>query len=430
MIKHWMHLGVVGLAALLLLQGLAITPLGTLAPAVAQEAALSCSAGYALWADNLGGGAPALDWSGSSTQVTGKVHANRDIRLSGSNNLITGVVEYVISFSDEGDGNQYPPPVQVSPGIMPVSYNIADYQPGGAAAVAAQQEGRYHYIDGNFEVSDGNVQLDGLYFVTGQVTLSGSELYGEVTIVAQREIEISGSQQNFTPYSGGLLLFSERSAQSGPAIKISGSNSALPGIIYAPFAQIEVSGSTNSFAGGLYGRTLRLNGSSLTITFDPQYCPPEPPPPTPTPTPSPTSTPPPTPPPGTLTNFQFLPLSLLSEPETWGEPNNNCAQAYQITAGATHSFLAEDQADWYHVVLSQAGDVTVRLANFVPLAGQISVWRGDNCNATTFLQNNGDSALEKTLHLGPQPTGGYFIFVSNDGVFDDVTPYSLLVEVN
>jgi hypothetical protein len=397
MVRHWMQLGVVVvLAVALLIQGLATSPLGEPAPAVAQESALSCSAGYALWADNLGGGAPALDWSGGGTHVTGKVHSNRDILLSGSDNVITGVVEYVTSFSDEGDGNQYPPPVQVSPGIMPVSYNIADYQPGGAAAVAAEQEGRYHYIDGDFEVSDGNVQLDGLYFVTGQVKLSGSELYGEVTIVAQREIEISGSQQNFTPYSGGLLLFSERSAQSGPAIKISGSDSALPGIIYAPFAQIEVSGSTNSFAGGLYGRTLRLNGSSLTITFDPQYCPPEPPPPTPTPPRrqrarrrrprrrAPCLTSSSCPSPSTASRRPGASPTIAAPRPTRSAPALPITSSPKIRSIGTTSYFPE------------AGNVTVRLANFVPLEGQISVWRGDSCNATTFLQNNGDSALEKT----------------------------------
>jgi hypothetical protein len=430
MVKQLVRTGAIAaLIALLLAEGIARLEMGATVPAAAQQAASSCSDGYALWADNLGGGSPGLDWSGSGTHVDGKVHANRDIRLSGSDNVITGVVEYVTAFADEGDANQYPPPVQVSPAIIPVSYDIAAYQPGGAAAIAAEQDGRYHYIDGTFEVSDGGVQLDGLYYVTGEVVLSGSDLHGTVTIVAEREIEISGSDQNFTPYSDGLLLFSTRSASSRPAIKISGSNSMLPGIIYAPNAQLEVSGSTNAFAGGLFGRTIRLNGSSLTIVFDEQYCPPAPPPPTPTPTPSPTNTPPPTPPPGTVTSAQFLPLAVANLSPTWGEPNNSCREAHAISSGSTHFFLAEDTHDWYHFTLSEPGEVTVRLSNFVPLEGQIAVWRGESCDATVFLESNGDRALNKTLSLGPQPAARFFIYVSNDGTFNATEPYSLRIDV-
>lgn len=54
-------------------------------------------------------------------------------------------------------------------------------------------------------------------------------------------------------------------------------------MIYAPYAQIEASGSVNTFTGGLFGHTLKLNGSLLTITFDEAYCPGEPPPPPPDP---------------------------------------------------------------------------------------------------------------------------------------------------
>jgi hypothetical protein len=430
MVKALIQLGALALAVLLMIQGFASRPPGAPIAAMAQETALSCSDGYALWADNLGGGSPGLDWPGSDTYVDGKVHANRDIRLSGSDNVITGVVEYVTAFADEGDANQYPTPVQVSPAIIPVSYELAAYQPGGAAAAAAEQEGRYHYIDGTFEVSDGGVQLDGLYYVTGEVVLSGSDLYGTVTIVAEREIEISGSNQNFTPYSDGLLLFSTRSASSRPAIKISGSNSMLPGIIDAPNAQLEVSGSTNEFAGGLFARTIRLSGSSLTIVFDEAYCPPEPPPPTPTPTPSPTSTPPPTPPPGSVTSAQFLPLAAANWGLTWGEPNNHCREAHAISTRATYFFLAEDLHDWYHFTLLEPGEVTVRLGNFVPQEGQLAVWRGESCDTTVFLQSNGDTALTKTVSLGPQPAARFFVYVSNDGTFNETDPYSLRIDID
>lgn len=273
---------IVTLVALLLAPALAAGYSGGILPNTVREAEATCSDGYALWADSMSG-STIMDWSGSDNHVTGNVHSNRDIVLSGSDNVIVGAVEYVTSFEDEGDANVYPFPVQVSTDSMPVTYDISAYQPGGAAATMAQQDGKYEYVDGDFEVSDGNVQLDGLYYVTGKAILSGSDLYGTMTIVAAEEIELSGSDHNFEPYSNGLLLFSDRAGREELAIRISGSNSVLPGIIYAPNAQIEVSGSTDEFAGGLYGHTLKLSGSLLAIVFDADYCPGDTPPPPPGP---------------------------------------------------------------------------------------------------------------------------------------------------
>lgn len=403
------------LLASLLVTSRVVAPL----PAAAQQSIAACSSGYVLWADSLSGSV-VLDWSSSDTYAQGKVHSNRGIDLSGSDNVITGAIEFVTSFSDEGDGNQYTPPVQVSPGIIPISYDVADYQPGGTAAAAAEAEGRYHYVDGDFEVSDGNVQLDGLYFVTGEVVLSGSDLYGTATIVARRQIEIGGSLDSLTPYSDGLLLFSDQTANNEPGIEISGSDSDFAGMIFAPGAQIVVSGSGNAFSGGLYARTIELGGSALSLLFDEQYCPSEPPP-----TPTPTST---LPPPTRGPIADYLPVLMISAVNTMGEPNNDCRQAYALNTGVLYQFLAEDLHDWYDFTLAEPGDLTIRLTDFVPLAGQIAVFRGD-CDAYVFLGNNGDSTAEKTLTLGPQPAGRYLVYISNDGAFNTADPYSLLVEV-
>jgi hypothetical protein len=398
--------------------------------AAVQQPQAVCADGFALWADSQND-SEALAWSSDSNQVQGNVHSNNDINISGSSNVIAGTIEYVTTFSDGGDGNNYTQPMQVSPAAIPAVYNITAYQPGGAAAAAAEAEGRYHYIDGDFVVSDGDVQLDGLYFVTGKVVLGGSGIHGTATIVAQKEIGISGSEQNLTAYSDGLLLLSERSGNGQAAIEISGSTSTFRGIVDAPSGEVVLSGSTNAFYGGLFGRMLDLGGSSLTIVFDTSYCP-EDNPPTPTPPPSPTVGPTPTAtstrPPTPLSGLTFLPLAHFSLANTTGEPNDVCTQAYGLTPNVTHSFLAEDRDDWYHFILPEPGIVTIRLGNFVPVAGQIAAYQGASCDTALFLQNNGASALEKTLSLGLQPAGRYFLYVSNDGALNNADPYTLLVE--
>lgn len=71
--------------------------------------------------------------------------------------------------------------------------------------------------------------------------------------------------------------------------------------------------------------------------------------------------------------------------------------------------------------------MTVTLADFSPLAGQIAAYRGASCSSSQLLGNNGDTASTKVLDLGGQPAGRYFLYVSNDGVMSATEPYTLIV---
>jgi len=144
---------------------------------------------------------------------------------------------------------------------MPVGYSLADYQPGGREAVKAQNAGKYHYVNGDFTVSTSGTVLDGLYYVKGNVGLSGSNITGTFTVVAEGTISISGSGFNCNTYSSGLLLFA-----NGSSLAISGSNCTLGGIIYVPTGQIAISGSGSKISGSLFGNTVALSGSNMVIT--------------------------------------------------------------------------------------------------------------------------------------------------------------------
>jgi len=129
----------------------------------------------------------------------------------------------------------------------------------------AQAAGKYQCINGNFNVSKSGTVLDGLYYVKGNVSLSGSNIKGTFTIVAEGTISISGSGLNCTAYSGDLLFFS-----NGTSLTISGSNGTLGGlilggIIYVPKGQISISGSGNTINGSLFGDKLALSGSNTKI---------------------------------------------------------------------------------------------------------------------------------------------------------------------
>lgn len=143
---------------------------------------------------------------------------------------------------------------------MPVYYGIEDYKPGGSEAELAQAEGKYHFVDGKFHVSGSDVALDGLHYVTDEVTLSGSNISRVFTIVAEGKIDISGSELNCNGYSSDLLFFSNNTK-----FKIAGSKSFFDGIIYIPKGEIDISGSTNTIDGSLVGNTVKLSGSMMHI---------------------------------------------------------------------------------------------------------------------------------------------------------------------
>lgn len=240
-------------------------------PAAAQAGQATCASGYALWANGQSRD-ETLTISGSSNSVGGATRSNADYRLSGSSNSLDGRVEYVTAFEDGGDQNRYPTPVQVAASAPPVSYNIADYRAGGAAATAAQAAGRYTVISGDLDVSEPRV-LSGLYYVTGDAKLSASNISGSFTVVAEGAIDVSGSQLRATPYADGLLLFANKREPGASVIKLAGSDSDLRGVIYGPGGTVELSGSNSSMAGLILGDALKLNGSNLRISFAGEYCP-------------------------------------------------------------------------------------------------------------------------------------------------------------
>ena len=208
----------------------------------------------------------ALLISGSANNINGDVHSNSNFELSGSDNDINGNISCNTTFLDGGGDNQYYSYQEQAPTITyPLNYNVLDYQPGGAEAVEAQNDGKYFYIDGDFIPQDDYSEIpEGLYYVTGKADLGKTGLTGNVTIVCKDEIIIGGNYNILKSYCNDLLLFSNSSRT--PCIKISGQNNELFGIIYAPNGQLSFSGSDNTIIGGCYANTIILGGSNDTIT--------------------------------------------------------------------------------------------------------------------------------------------------------------------
>jgi len=235
-----------------------------------------------------------IDLSGEDNVFNGGLHTNNDMNF-GAANTVNGELTYVDSVNgDPGDPIYDPPPpnnpVQVSPINDPLGYNILDYAPGGVKADEAASASQYYSCECKMDMgwligqglynSSTHVLEDGLYFTTQQIDLGDSLIDGSVTLVSEEDkISISGSTMDLTPYIDGLLAFTNMqlsgSSQCDEAvIHMSGSENEWAGVVYAPNGQIEFSGSDNTtLNGALVGYTVKINGSEVGFTFDPDFFP-------------------------------------------------------------------------------------------------------------------------------------------------------------
>jgi uncharacterized repeat protein (TIGR01451 family) len=122
-------------------------------------------------------------------------------------------------------------------------------------------------------------------------------------------------------------------------------------------------------------------------------------------------------------------LPSIQNGYSYGEPNDICAEAFRILPNVDYLFMPNDVPDWYVFDLTYAGSMTVEMTNFTPVAGQLAASKGVDCSSRTSLGNVGDPGLTRTLTLGPQEPGRYYIFVGSDGTLSNTKPYKLRVSV-
>jgi Flp pilus assembly protein TadG len=234
--------------------------------------------GFAVWAHSQTCSNP-IDWSGSGGVINGTVHSNGRVKVSGSGHTINGQCEYVTSYAQSGSGHHITY-VQVSAAAnYPVNFNMADYQSGGRAALAAQAAGKYFVHSGNWSISgSGQTIPEGLHYCTGNASISGSGNTGHITIVAQGTVDISGSGQTLQQYCDGLLAFSNYERNGTPkcttaVMNVSGSGGLYRGVIFAPKGQISYSGSGQLISwGSLVGWAVDISGSGFTLNYQNDIC--------------------------------------------------------------------------------------------------------------------------------------------------------------
>jgi hypothetical protein len=237
--------------------------------------------GYGIFAidPNQPKNSKVINWPGSSWTVSGTVHSNSDVSMSGSSNTINGSVEDVTGANPTGlkSATLNPSknnPVQSTVLPDPVNKTPSDFYQGTTSTAT------YHYVSGDTNLSSymtNGVLQSGTYYVNGNInfaTTMSQTVTSAVTLVATGSINISSANMNFNfaPYTGGMLFFANTSNSNG--LTIAGSSGSWTGLAYAPHTNLQYSGSANvSGAGSLVGWHITMAGSSGHLTYDPSIFP-------------------------------------------------------------------------------------------------------------------------------------------------------------
>ncbi|MCU0463161.1 MAG: Tad domain-containing protein [Anaerolineae bacterium] len=246
--------------------------------------------------------ANAVDISGAGQTIVGDVHSNSNVDFSGGGQPVT--IDGDVSAAGVVDAN--PSKVDIEGAVengVDVSgnplaiVNINDYAPGGGIYEALPDD-KVHYINGNFTPARGS-QLEGLYFVEGDVNIGPSDnvTWGPqgATIVSRGVIDVHVdkgvppvyyTQLLTLGYTDlpvvGFLMFSTAGVQgcttnrANNAISFNGAINTA-GVIYGPNGAVDASFPDVTLVGAVIGWRVKLSGAQATIIEDPALLPPLPP---------------------------------------------------------------------------------------------------------------------------------------------------------
>ena len=220
----------------------------------------------AIWA-NSRTAKNAVDLTGGPQTYAGLVHSNNDIRLTGDPKALTGGTQHATGITTSGGPHTInPAATTTTPSGFPVEWPLADYQPGGRAALAAGAAFRDMTTACKNKWWQPTTPLaDGVYWVPCSVKVNGSQFTGgHVTIAAAGEIDVTGAGAQFLDaYADGLLFVSGSGSRT--AVKIAGSDSTFGGSVYAPAGGISVTGSRHTFQCGLLGDVVSVSGTTTKV---------------------------------------------------------------------------------------------------------------------------------------------------------------------
>lgn len=220
-----------------------------------------------LWATATSGNG--IIASGASGAIGGLVRSNSNITIDGSKHTFSGSVQYAGTLTENGSADAYAsPPAQVPAAPATVAFALADYRPGGTAALAAgpsfhDETSACAAGGGTWTLAGSTTFSPGIYYAPCAVAISGSSVTGDVTLVATGDVDVSGSGATFTPFVDGLSIAS--SAVDAAAVRIDGASAAIGGYLYAPAGAVVLAGAKDQLACGAVAGSITLAGAGLTV---------------------------------------------------------------------------------------------------------------------------------------------------------------------
>lgn len=245
-------------AASILSGVLGITPPTEKVTAIASKAPSTVAA--AVFASDTTCSDNAVDIEGNGANIPGGIYSNGTF-YNGSNNDSFGWVDYGGPNSCSAhDGNG------TFTSGLPVFHKNAsgwpwDPRPDLPACT---------YSAASFNFNMGGMAIpSGVYCATGNITLSGNNMSGNVTFIAA-SFTLTGNNGSFTPYWGlsdcscstGLFVY-----QTGSSTLTLGGNGAggIYGAVFAPNAQIVETANSFTATGFLEGKEVQFQGNNYTL---------------------------------------------------------------------------------------------------------------------------------------------------------------------
>lgn len=112
-----------------------------------------------------------------------------------------------------------------------------------------------------FQNDNGATIPAGVYCASGQITIDGNDLSGNVTFIAS-SFNLNGTGENFTPYTQNLLFY-----QTGSnALDINGNDFVAIGTVFAPTASVVLNGNGGTVSGFIEALDVTITANG--ITFD------------------------------------------------------------------------------------------------------------------------------------------------------------------
>lgn len=222
--------------------------------------------GYAVFS---GGNNLLLGMYSSNLSITGSVHSNYSLMITGSSQTITGNAEAVTSLSCyvssitigglaqgasidiQGSSINVPNRLTSPAAVISMPDFSNDVKTEATAAGNASTGDKTFYGTG-FNVNDS-------FYVDGKVQVAASTFSGQGTICATKDINMSGSMLEANSGTA-VCLYS-----TGGSINLSTSNLNIYGTLYAPNGSVNIYASNINVYGRVIAKNVLITGSNVNI---------------------------------------------------------------------------------------------------------------------------------------------------------------------